>query len=71
MKKDLIKFLKYLLPVGYNGVRLLEGDLCMVLLQILQANLEVKLTGSSDDVLARLLNHALHHGVGLGQSLQS
>merc|ERR1719464_540316 len=31
----------------------------------------MELSGASNDVLSRLLNDALHHGVGLGESLQS
>merc|ERR1711988_1768074 len=59
------------LPVRHHGVGLLEGDLCVVFLQILEANLEMKLSSSSNDVLSGLLNDTLHHGVGLGESLQS
>merc|ERR1719430_209361 len=42
----------------------------MVFLQILEADLEMQLSGSSNDVLSRLLNDTLHHGVGLGKPLQ-
>ena len=40
-------------------------------LQILEANLQVQLAGARHDVLARLLDGAHHHGVGLGQALQA
>ena len=43
----------------------------MVLFQVLQADLQVELAGTSDDVLAGLLDHALHHGVGLSQPLEA
>mmetsp|Transcript_14461 Transcript_14461/g.37262 ORF Transcript_14461/g.37262 Transcript_14461/m.37262 type:complete len:589 (-) Transcript_14461:108-1874(-) len=42
-----------------------------VLLKILQANLEVKLSGSGDDMLTSVLDGALDHRVGLGESLES
>merc|ERR1719454_619476 len=59
------------LSVGNHGVGLLQGNTGVVLLQILEADLKMKLTSSSNDVLSRLLNHALHHGIGLGQTLQT
>merc|ERR1719454_2738869 len=59
------------LSVGNHRIGLLQGNTGVVLLQILEADLKVKLTNSSDDVLSRLLNHALHHGIGLGQTLQT
>jgi len=43
----------------------------VVLLQVLQADLKVELTSASNDVLTGLLNHALHHGIGLGQTLKA
>ena len=39
-------------------------------LQVFQADLQVQLARARDDVLARLLDGALHHGVGLGQPFQ-
>mmetsp|Transcript_5199 Transcript_5199/g.14877 ORF Transcript_5199/g.14877 Transcript_5199/m.14877 type:complete len:885 (-) Transcript_5199:8-2662(-) len=42
-----------------------------IVLEILQANLQVELSGAGDNVLAGLLNVALDHGVGLGQPLES
>ena len=59
------------LPVGHQGVGLLGGDTGVVLLQVLQADLEVELAGAGDNVFAGLLNHALHHGVELGESLEA
>jgi len=40
-------------------------------LQILEADLQVQLAGAGNDVLARLLDGDLDHGVGLGQPLQA
>merc|ERR1712038_335445 len=59
------------LPVGDNRVGLLQRNLGVILLQILQTDLEVELSSASNDVLSRLLDDALHHGVRLGQSLKS
>merc|ERR1711963_875040 len=59
------------LPVGHDGVGLLEGNAGVVLFQVLQADLKVELTSASNDVLTGLLNHALHHGIGLGQTLKT
>lgn len=59
------------LSVGHDRVGLLDGNLGVILLQILEANLQMKLTGTSDDVLARLFDDALNHGVRFGQTLQS
>lgn len=51
--------------------RHLQWNAGVILLQVLQADLEVQLSRSSDDVLPGLLDDALHHGVRLGQALQS
>ena len=61
------------LPVGHHrvGVGLLEGDTGVVLLQVVQADLQMELAGAGDDVFAGLLDHALHHGVGLGEPLEA
>ena len=40
----------------------------MKALQTLKTNLKMEFTGSSNDVLARLFNHALDHGIRLGQT---
>eukprot|EP01137_Pigoraptor_chileana_P031526 Opistho-2@19439 len=59
------------LAVRHDGVRLLEGNPGVVLLEILEANLEMELTGTSDNVLTRLLDRALHEGVRLGKALKT
>ena len=59
------------LSVGHDGVGLLERDLGVVLLKILEADLEMELSSSGDDVLSRLLNDTLDHGVRLGEPLQT
>jgi len=43
----------------------------VVLDEILEANLEVELTGSGDDVLSGLGDPGLNAGVGLGETLES
>jgi hypothetical protein len=55
----------------HDGVGGPEGDTSVVLLEILQANFEMELTGTSDDVLTGLLRIALNAGVGLGQTLET
>ena len=57
--------------VGDNGVRFLDGDLSVIFFQIFQADLQVQLSGTGDDVLTRLLNDTLYHGIGLGQPLET
>ena len=52
-------FFWYGFSVGYNRVRFLEWDASMIFLEILQANLEVKLSGTSNDVLSGFLDDAL------------
>ena len=47
------------LTVRHHRVRHFDGDACMVLLQIFQADFQVQLSSTGNDVLARLLNHAL------------
>ena len=59
------------LSVRDDGVGLLDGDLSVILLKILETDFQVELASSSDDVLAGLLNDALDHGIGLGQSLKT
>lgn len=49
----------------------LQRNAGMVLLKILQADLKMQLTSTSDDMLTRLLDDALHHGVRLGQAFQT
>ncbi len=67
----LVRLLRDGLSVGDDRIGLLDGDLGVVLLKILQANFEVELSRAGDDVLARLFDDTLHHGVGLGQTLQA
>jgi hypothetical protein len=43
----------------------------VILLEILEADFEVELTSASNDVLTALLNDTLHHGVGLGETLET
>ena len=59
------------IPVGDDRVGLLNGDLSVVLLKILEADLQVKLTSSGNDVLARLLNADDNHGIRLGEALET
>jgi len=59
------------LSVRHNRVGLLQRDAGVILLQILEANLEVKLTSSRNDVLSGLFEDALHHGIGLGETLET
>merc|ERR550539_826507 len=67
----LVGLLRDRLPVGHNRVGLLQGNLGVIFLQVLQTDLQMELSGASNDVLSRLLNDALHHGIGLGETLQS
>merc|ERR1719225_2157787 len=57
--------------VGHNGVGLLDGDLCVILFQILETDLQMKFTSTGDDVLTRLFNHALNHRIRLGQAFKT
>lgn len=59
------------LPVGDDGVGDLEGDTGVVLDEILEANLEVELSGSGDDVLSGLGDPGLDTRVGLGETLET
>mmetsp|Transcript_23615 Transcript_23615/g.58334 ORF Transcript_23615/g.58334 Transcript_23615/m.58334 type:complete len:504 (-) Transcript_23615:10-1521(-) len=60
------------LAVRHDGVRDDNGRAVHeVLRQILEADLNVELAAASDDVLARLLDRALHERVRLGQALQA
>merc|ERR1740124_1781718 len=60
------------LAVGDDGVG--DGDgraVHEVLLQVLEADLDVQLAAAGDDVLARLLHGALHERVRLGKALEA
>jgi len=60
------------LTVGDDGVGNLDlGSSHEVLLEILDADFQVKLSGSGDDVLTRLLDGARHKRVGLGETLET
>eukprot|EP00906_Rhabdomonas_costata_P014740 RCo021167 len=59
------------LTEGHHGLGDLQLAAHEVVLQILQADFQVELSCTSNDVLASLLNRALHQGVGLGQPLQA
>lgn len=59
------------LTVGDDGVRDTEGNTGVVLLEILQTDLQVQLTGTGNDVLTSLVDHGQDTGVGLGQTLET
>lgn len=55
---------------SFTIVHYFKRNAGMVLLQIFKANLQVQLAGASNNVLTRLLNDALNHGIRLWQTLQ-
>jgi len=59
------------LAVLDDGVGDAERDTSVVLLEILQANLEVELTGTSNDVLTGLSDVGKNARVGLGETLKT
>jgi hypothetical protein len=59
------------LTVSDDGRGDLEGNTGVVLDEILQANFEVELSGTSNDVLSGLGDPSLDTGVGLGETLES
>lgn len=59
------------LTVLDDGVRDVERNTGVVLLEILQANLKMQLTSTGDNVLTRLGGHGQHARVGLGQTLET
>lgn len=60
------------LTVGDDGVGGAElNTTAVLLLEILEADLKMELTGAGDDVLTGLLNSALHEGIGLGEALEA
>ena len=59
------------LTVGDDGVRDDEGNTGVVLLEILQANLEMQLTGTGDDVLTGLGGRGQDARIRLGQTLET
>lgn len=54
-----------------DGVGLADGDLGVVLLEILQANLEMELSGTGNNVLTGLGSEAENARVGLGETLET
>mmetsp|Transcript_4547 Transcript_4547/g.16302 ORF Transcript_4547/g.16302 Transcript_4547/m.16302 type:complete len:510 (-) Transcript_4547:1054-2583(-) len=60
------------LPEGHNWVGNPDwGSSHEVLLEILEADLQMQLSGTGDDMLTSVLDGALHHRVRLGETLQS
>jgi hypothetical protein len=59
------------LTVGDDRVRDTERDTGVVLLEILQANFKVQLTGTGNNVLTRLVDHSQDTRVRLGQTLET
>ena len=53
--------------VGDNGVTLLDWALGVLLLEILEADLDVELTAAGNNVLTRLLSRADDERIGLGE----
>lgn len=59
------------LTVLGDRVRDTEGNTSVVFLKILQANFQVKFTGTGNDVLTRLVDGDLDTRVGLGETLKT
>lgn len=59
------------LTVRHDGVGNAERHTSVVLLKILQANLQVKLTGTGNDVLTRLSDHGQDARVRLAETLET
>jgi hypothetical protein len=59
------------LTVGDDGVGDTERDTGVVLLEILQANFKVQLTGTGNNVLTRLVDQSQDTRVRLGQTLET
>jgi hypothetical protein len=53
--------------VGDDGVTLLEGHLGEIFFEILEANLDVELTATGNNVLTGLLSGADNERIGLGE----
>ena len=68
---SLVGLLGNSLSVGNDRVGFLQFNLGVIFLQILEANLQVELASAGNDVLARLLNNTLDHGIRLGQTLET
>ena len=59
------------LLVGDDGVRSLELALGVLILEIVEADLDMELTASGDNVLTSGFGDADNEGIGLGESLKS
>jgi len=59
------------LTEGHNGLRDLELSSAVLITKILKADLKVKLTSTSNDVLTRLLDVALAERIRLGETLET
>lgn len=59
------------LTVLDDGVGDDQGNTSMVVLEIVQANLKMKFTGTGDDVLTRLVVEGKDAGIGLGETLET
>ena len=59
------------LTVGHDGVGLAERNLGILLLKILQANLQMELTSTGNNVLTGLGNGTDDARIGLGETLQT
>ncbi|GKT45569.1 uncharacterized protein ColSpa_05750 [Colletotrichum spaethianum] len=59
------------LTVLDDGVGDDEGNTSVVVLEVVEANLQVELTGTGDNVLTRLGGHGQNAGVGLGETLET
>lgn len=70
-KADLARFLRDSFSVRDDGVGFLDWDAGVVFLQILEADFQVQLSGTSDNVLSRLLRVNLDHRIGFGQSFKT
>ncbi|KAI6748621.1 hypothetical protein HG530_015394 [Fusarium avenaceum] len=64
--------------LGSNGLTVLndgvgddQGNTGVILLKILEANLEMQLTGTGDNVLTRLGGHGQDTRIGLGETLET
>jgi len=64
---DLRRFASHSLFVRDNGVTLLDGALSEILFKILEADFDVELSTSSNDVLTRFLSGNLDKRVRLGE----
>jgi hypothetical protein len=59
------------LTVGDDGVRDTERNTSVVLLEILQANFQMELTSTGNNVLTALVNHGQNARIRLGQTLET